>query len=175
MKDIKLLEKFLKLCRARIAEFVVPSDINRDYLVPTEVLVDYIERLKPPVTIQVIEMLCKALEDEETELIDYRKLFQAGLENVVEKYLQELDKREDEEREKGMVDTDKEKSNGEVLQVTSSHVSGVFSTMDGEIGEIVKEAKEIALKQFKALIKYCETHNIVLSRTLAEKGIIFIL
>ena len=148
---------------------MVPYDTKRDYLVPTELIIDFIERLRPPVTIHVIETMCKALENEDnSELMDYRKLFQTNLANIVEKYLQKLvagkEKRTNTSDE---VDCDKE-----VVQVTSSHASNAFSTLDGEIGEWTKEIKETAFKQFKALLKYCKSHNIVLSREVAEKGIL---
>jgi hypothetical protein len=169
LKDMRRLEKYLKLCRTRIAEFVVPYDTNKTYLIPTDILIDFIERLRPPVSVNIIMILCEALEKEtdKDDTVDYRKLFCDGLESLVEEYLSA----EDVVKETPMsVESDTNSSISSEISASTSTVTS--STLPGNNGMWACGVKENALKQFIALIEYCKAHNIVLNKKLAERGLL---
>lgn len=186
LRDISRLEKLLKTCRMRIADLVVPYDANKTYLVPTDLLLDCLERyiVPPSIPLQSTITLCNALEKETGEggsVIDYRKLFQPSLEDVVLRYVMQK-----EERKEPLVITEDEsimslnsssftEDDSETLSTFSGSSCGLMdertlSTMDGERGVWSSEFKNDAQKQFLSLVEYCHKNNIVLDKKLAKRG-----
>lgn len=174
LKDIHRLQMFLKICRTRIAELVVPYDTRKSCLIPTELLYEYlVERLLPPsMSLEAIVILCKVSEKETEKKghIDYRKLFSDSLEEMIIKYLQEKDKHPPVIKiEKSEISTVKSEQKIEE-RVTTDHK--VFSTLDGEIGKWSVETKDNAQRQFTALLEYCFRNDIVLDKKLAKTALL---
>lgn len=174
LKDVRRLQKFLKVSRTRIAEFVVPYDTMKNYLVPTELLVDYLERLQPStISLNATVALCNTLEREtskEGKCIDYRKLFNEELENLVLKYLELENSDIGPKQEESITSLSSDESHSTSELLSSCSTNDVVSTMDGERGVWAREVKENSQKQFLALLGFCQKHGVVLDRKLAKRG-----
>lgn len=173
LKDVRRLEKFLTLSGNRLAGFLLPHDPKKTYLIPTDIILECLERLRAPVNGQIVGILCEVLEKETAKehLIDYRWLFKTGLVEMVEKYLQEMDELQKSEIAMPLLVVNGNSQNMESsLLMSPSSGTSTISTLGGCYGELAEEVKKVAQKQFISLLEYCQLHNIVLDKALAEKG-----
>lgn len=191
LEDINRLEKLLKTCRTRIAELVVPYDINRTYLIPSELLLDCLERyiIPPSIPLQSTIKLIEGLEKEtgkEDGVVDYRKLFQTGLASIVLHHsLPDTRESSDilvEDSTTSVNSSGYSEGSSDLSSVgtysdgaTSSTVSSdgrTLTTMEGDRGVWSSEFKSDSHKQFVALLEYCQKQGIVLDRKLAKRGLL---
>ena len=174
LKDVQRLEKFLTLSRSRLAGFLIPYDTKKNYLIPTDIILECLERLRAPVSGQIVGILCEVLEKETAKehFIDYRWLFKTGLVEMVEKYLQEMDELQKNEMAMPLLNGNNQNKESSLLMSPSDggSTTSIMSTLGGCYGELAKEVKKVAQKQFISLLEYCQLHNIVLDKALAEKG-----
>lgn len=174
LKDIQRLEKFLTLSRNRLAGFLIPYDTKKNYLIPTNIILESLQRLRAPINEQVVGFLCEVLEKETAKehFIDYRWLFKTGLIEMVEKYLQEMDELQKSEMTMPLLNGTSQNEESSLLMSPSSgtFTPTTMSTLGGCYGELAEEVKKVAQKQFISLLEYCQLHNIVLDKTLAERG-----
>ena len=188
LKDIDRLEKLLKTCRMRIAELVVPYDINRTYLIPTELLIDCLERyiIPPSIPLESTIKLIEALEKEtgkEDGVIDYRKLFETGLASIVLHHtLPDTRESSDilvEDSTTSVTSSGYSEDSSDLSSLgtysngssaTAASDSRTLSTMEGDRGVWSSEFKSDSHKQFMALLEYCHKQGIVLDRKLAKRG-----
>ena len=181
MKDLEKLEHFIGLSRTRLSGHLVSFDQNRTCILPRNVIIGILDRVRVPVEDFVIDILCDGLE--ENGMIDYRLLFKRGYCDIVDKYMNSLDKIEQNMNKDSSNEScvEKDKMCSSVVDTGSSIIRDhkeamdsksllTFSTMNGEIGEWSEKIKEESYRQFMKLIEFCEDHGIELDHSLVKKG-----
>ncbi len=183
MKDLKKLEHFIGLSRTRLSGYLVSFDQNRTCILPRNIVIGILEKIRVPVEGFVVDILCDAME--ENGAIDYRLLFKGGYCNMVDKHMNRLDQAERnvnrDTSEESCVEKDDKGSgvvNGGFSDSRDGPLEGLgstnlltFSTMEGKIGEWSETIKEESYRQFMKLIYFCQKHDLMLDYSLVKKGI----
>ena len=167
LRDMTKLERFVGLSKTRIAGYIIKFDWDRSYLVPRELVEGTLKKIRSPVEDFVIELLCDALASKAGK-IDYRMLFKGGFARLVNKYIKSTEKRN--KADSNELEDDEANSymrRGEGIDGSS----GINSTMGGAVGVWSEKIREQSQRQFEELMEFCEKRQIMLNRSIAERGI----
>ena len=175
-KDLKKLEHFIGLSRTRLAGYLVQFDQKRTYLIQRVVIAEILTKIRVPVEDFVIDILCDALEHE--GMIDYRSLFKGGYANIVEKYMERLETQRQQaikihiDSEEGCTRKEEESMTEATNSRDGAESSTLLarSTLSGKIGEWSDVLREESYRQFEKLMEFCQKRQLMLNRSLAERG-----
>ena len=177
LKEITTLEQYLIRYRQRLVTSLMMADKERDGHITVNELLSILAKLRVPVSQSAIELLITAVGMTEDGRIAYKMLLSGGLVKLVEAYFQKIDV----EITVGSATECAESTHKSLSRTPTSDVSGeggsdihqkyaAPSTLGGETGKLADAYKQEELRQFNALITYCQEKGIVLTTDLAEKG-----
>lgn len=170
LKEVKALELHLSHGKQRFITLLALHDPAGVGSTSEEELEYVIQKMKPPVGQESLEIVLKSLPEVERGRLDYRPLIKGDIVQCVEQYthlhftdstLQALPDHSF---------TEKSNQSIEVQENEDSKCSKPQGTMSGDRGALSTAYKEEEHRQFEILLEFCREQEIVLNQELLEKG-----
>lgn len=170
LKEVKALELHLSHGKQRFITLLALHDPAGVGSTSAEELEYVIQKMKPPISQESLELVLKSLPEVERGRLDYRPLIKGDIVQSVKQHtqLQFTDSTPQALPDHSL--TEKSNQSIEIPENRDPKCSKSQGTMSGDRGTLSTAYKEEEHRQFEILLEFCREQEIVLNQELLEKG-----
>lgn len=170
IKDVKAMELHLLHGKQRFITLLALHDPAGVGSISAEELEHIIQKMKPPISQESLELILMSLPEVEGRRLDYRPLVKGDIVQYAKQYLDSNDNYV-QALLKHSKTTEKSIPSIESVQHSSeTEYSKAQATMGGNRGALSTAYKEEEQRQFEVLLDFCKEIGILLNKELVEKG-----
>lgn len=170
LKEVKALELHLSHGKQRFITLLALYDPAGVGSTSEEELEYVIQKMKPQISQESLEIVLKSLPEVERGRVDYRPLIKGDIVQCVEQYTHLHFTDSTPQALPDHSSTEKSNQSIEIHENEDPKCSKPQGTMSGDRGALSTAYKEEEQRQFEILLEFCREQEIVLNQELLEKG-----
>ena len=169
LKEVKALELHLSNGKQRFITLLALHDPAAVGSTSEEELKYVIQKMKPPISQESLELVLKSLPEVERGRVDYQPLIKGNIVKCVKQYTQ-LHVHFADSTSQALPDHSFTEKSNQSIEMQENEDPKPQGTMSGDRGILSTAYKEEEHRQFEILLEFCREQEIVLNQELLEKG-----